>query len=201
MRRPTLAQLGASVPAAVAGYASYRHIYHVAQHAGEPQSVAALIPLAVDGLILAATGAMAEDKRNGRSPRWSARVGLAAGIAATLAANIASAHPNVTARLVAAWPALAFLLAVEILARRGKLLPAEQPAEQLAEQPAPDEDEDLADEQPAPRRRWGRGDKAAAVRQLVTEQPHLAGQPDKVAELLAGVSVRHARRVLKEVTA
>src|SRR5690606_9583883 len=53
-------------------------------------------------------------------PRVVGRVALAFGVAATLAANVASAAATVTARLVAAVPAVSFLLAVEVLARRGR---------------------------------------------------------------------------------
>ena len=110
----------AALVAAVAGFASYQHIYRVATHAGEHRSVASVLPLAIDGLILVATLAMLDDKRHLRRPRLSARVALGFGVLATLAANVASAEPTVTARLVAAVPAVSFLLAVEVLARSGK---------------------------------------------------------------------------------
>jgi hypothetical protein len=51
----------------------------------------------------------------GRDVRWSARIAFVVGVAASVAANIAAAHPTVGARIVAAWPALAMLLVVEIL--------------------------------------------------------------------------------------
>lgn len=128
----------AALVAAVAGFASYRHIYDVATGAGEHQGVAAVLPLAIDGLILVATLAMLDDKRHQRRPRLSARVALVFGILATLAANVASANPNVTARLVAAVPAVSFLLAVEVLARSGKpLLVDELPAEPVEVTPEP----------------------------------------------------------------
>jgi hypothetical protein len=38
-------------------------------------------------------------------------------VAASVAANIAAAHPSVGARIVAAWPAIAMLLVVEMLSR------------------------------------------------------------------------------------
>ncbi|MFI7426084.1 DUF2637 domain-containing protein [Micromonospora sp. NPDC049836] len=126
----------AALVAAVAGFASYRHIYDVATAAGEHQGVAAVLPLAIDGLILVATLAMLDDKRRQRRPRLSARVALGFGVAATLAANVASAHPTVTARLVAAVPAVSFLLAVEVLARSGKPLPVAEPVE-VTPEPAP----------------------------------------------------------------
>jgi len=120
------ARAAAVLVAAVAGFASYRHIYDVAIGAGEHRSVASVLPLAIDGLILVATLAMLDDKRGNRRPRLSARVALVFGVLATLAANIASAEATTTARLVAAVPAVSFLLAVEVLARTGKLI--EQPA-------------------------------------------------------------------------
>jgi hypothetical protein len=118
----------AALVAAVAGFASYQHIYRVATGAGEHVTVASVLPLAIDGLILVATLAMLDDKRNRRRPRLSARLALVFGVLATLAANIASAHPTVTARLVAAVPAVSFLLAVEVLSRTGKPL-AERPVD------------------------------------------------------------------------
>jgi hypothetical protein len=118
----------AAIAAGVAGFSSYRHIVEVASNAGETIEVASVIPLSIDGLIVVGTMAMIEDRRSGRRPRLSARVALGFGVVATLCANIASAQPHVTARLVAAVPAVAFLLAVEVLARAGKPV-AQEPAD------------------------------------------------------------------------
>ncbi|HEY0700424.1 MAG TPA: DUF2637 domain-containing protein [Micromonospora sp.] len=123
-------RLSTALVALVAGYASFSHIYAVARHAGEHVSVASVLPLSIDGLILVGTLAMLDDKRSDRKPRLSARLAVAFGIVATLAANIASAHPTWTARAVAAVPPVAFLLAVEVLSRRGKLINPE-PVEQV----------------------------------------------------------------------
>ncbi|WP_433313069.1 DUF2637 domain-containing protein [Micromonospora chersina] len=116
--------------ALVAGYASFSHIYSVARRAGEHVSVAAVLPLSIDGLILVGTLAMLDGKRSGRKPRLSARLAVAFGIVATVAANIASAHPAWTARAAAAVPRVAFLLAVEVLSRRGRLIRPE-PVDQV----------------------------------------------------------------------
>ncbi|MEU4382789.1 DUF2637 domain-containing protein [Micromonospora echinofusca] len=123
-------RLTTGMVALVAGYASFSHIFAVARSAGEHVSVAAVLPLSIDGLILVGTLAMLDDKRSGRKPRLSARLAVAFGIIATLAANIASAQPTWTARAVAAVPPVAFLLAVEVLSRRGKLIHPE-PVEQI----------------------------------------------------------------------
>jgi Protein of unknown function (DUF2637) len=131
----------ATAVAAVAGYSSYRHIVHVALAAGEHHTVAAVLPLAIDGLIVVGTLAMLEDKAAGRIPRMSARFALGFGIVATLAANVASAADTWTARAVAAVPAIAFLIAVEVLSRSGKVrAEAEagaevEPVEKVAETP------------------------------------------------------------------
>lgn len=121
-RTAIVSRLTTGLVALVAGYASFSHIFAVARQAGEHVSVAAVLPLSIDGLILVGTLAMLDDKRSGRKPRLSARLAVAFGIIATLAANIASAHPTWTARAVAAVPPVAFLLAVEVLSRRGKLI-------------------------------------------------------------------------------
>jgi hypothetical protein len=118
----------AALVAAVAGFSSYQHIVKVATGAGEHHSVGYVLPLAIDGLIVVGTAALLEDKRANRQPRLSARFALGFGIVATIAANIASAQPTWTARLVAAVPAISFLIAVEVLARAGKPRVATEPA-------------------------------------------------------------------------
>ena len=112
--------LGAGAVAGIAAWSSWSHMVGVALHVGERPEVAYLLPLSVDGLLIVASAAMVDDKRNGRTPRWSARVAFAVGVAASLGANVAHAQPTWGARAVAAWPALALLLVVELLSRRGR---------------------------------------------------------------------------------
>lgn len=132
---------GAAAAAGVAGFASYRHIVKVAHGFGESFEVAAVLPLSIDGLIVVGTMAMIEDKRAGRRPRLSARVALGFGVVATLASNIASAQPSLGARLMAAVPAISFLIAVEVLARTGKPV-----ADTLSDTEPVDVDEPVQDE-------------------------------------------------------
>ncbi|MDG4770692.1 DUF2637 domain-containing protein [Solwaraspora sp. WMMD792] len=217
IRRPslpatTLASRGAAVVVAlVAGYASWRHIADVARSAGEHGSVAVLLPLAVDGLILVGTMAMLDDKRHRRSPRWSARVALVFGVLATIAANIASAEPTTTARLVAAVPAVSFLLAIEVLVRSGK--PITDPAPVVDEQPVSDDRADVPDPRehatpvadvpadPAPQRRQkavrrARPKSLTAAQKVERAARALpAGTPEQIAAR-ARVSERTARRYL-----
>lgn len=134
-RTAITSRLTTGLVALVAGYASFSHIFKVARQAGEHVSVASVLPLSIDGLILVGTLAMLDDKRSARKPRLSARLAVAFGIVATLAANIASAQPTWTARAVAAVPPVAFLLAVEVLSRRGKLIRPEPVREPVAVEP------------------------------------------------------------------
>lgn len=102
--------------AGVAGVVSYRHALEVVTAHGESGWVAYLVPLTVDGLIYASSMVLLFAARRGLSAPFLARFTLALGILATLAANVATglAHGHVGA-IVAAWPAVALVLAYELL--------------------------------------------------------------------------------------
>jgi hypothetical protein len=109
----------ALIVAAVAAYSSYEHQRAFALHGGADTMSAALWPLSVDGLLLLATVALVKPGHQSRRMRaavWSAFLGC---IAVSLAANIAAA-PILAWQpvLVAGWPPVALLLAVELLAHR-----------------------------------------------------------------------------------
>lgn len=57
------------------------------------------------------------DPRSLRRVRWAVRAALLLGIAASVAANVLHAVPNLVAQTIAAWPPLALLLTVELIAR------------------------------------------------------------------------------------
>lgn len=116
----TARNISAAVVAGIAAWSSYRHMVHVALNVGEQPSIAWVLPLSVDGMLVVASIAMVDDRQAGRTVRWSARVAFATGVLASLAANVAAAAPNWGARVVAAWPALALLLTVELLSRSGR---------------------------------------------------------------------------------
>jgi pyruvate/2-oxoglutarate dehydrogenase complex dihydrolipoamide acyltransferase (E2) component len=99
--------------AAVAAVMSYGHLRAVADEQGE--SAAALFPLSVDGLIVAASLVLLVRRRSGEPGGVLAWSGLLVGITATVAGNVASAEPTLAARLVAAWPPVAFALSYELL--------------------------------------------------------------------------------------
>lgn len=110
-------RLGAFAVAVVAAYASYQHQRAFALGGGADLTTARLWPLSVDGLLVLSTagllrGAHGTDLRG----RYILRTAFAAGIVVSLAANIATA-PSMTWSpiLVAGWPPVALLLAVELV--------------------------------------------------------------------------------------
>jgi hypothetical protein len=109
--------LSAAAVATIAAWSSYYHMVHVALHYGERPEVAYGLPFSVDGMLVVATIVMVDDKRRAHRVRPMARLAFTAGVIASIAANIAAAHPSIGARIIDAWPALALLLVVEMLAR------------------------------------------------------------------------------------
>ncbi len=114
------------VVAAVAAVVSYAHMQEVAERAGE-QWRAYLLPLSVDGLVVAGSMVLLTRRRAGLPGGRLAWVALLGGVGASLAANIAAAEPTVTARMVASWPALAFAAAFELLLQQRRV-PVVEPA-------------------------------------------------------------------------
>jgi uncharacterized protein DUF2637 len=108
----------AAVVCAVAAFAavvSYSHIYGLGRAYGQDGTAARLLPLSVDGLILAASLVLLHEARNGRDVPRLARFMLWLGIAATIGANIAyGARYGLLGALISAWPAVAFIGSVEI---------------------------------------------------------------------------------------
>jgi hypothetical protein len=105
------------VVAGIAAYVSYRHVREVVGRYGETEDIAALLPLSVDGLIVVASLTMVDDHRRGRPVAWVTRLAFWLAVCASLAANVLHAQPSGIARVVAAWPSVALLLTVEVLAR------------------------------------------------------------------------------------
>lgn len=106
--------------AGVAAYASYQHQRDFALAGGADLTTARLWPFSVDGLLVLSTAGLLRDthraSRRARIFLWAA---FAAGIIVSLAANIATAPSTSWAPvLVAGWPPVALLLAVELLGHR-----------------------------------------------------------------------------------
>jgi len=85
---------------------------------GQPGWVAALTPLSVDGMIVAASTTLLADSRIGGRGGCLPWALLVAGSAASLAANVAVAEPSATGRIIAAWPSFALIAAYELLMRQ-----------------------------------------------------------------------------------
>ncbi len=103
------------VVAGIAAVVSYSHIYGLGRAHGQDGTAARLLPLSVDGLILAASLVLLHEARNDRAAPRLARFMLWLGIAATIGANIAyGAGYGLPGALISAWPAVAFIGAVEM---------------------------------------------------------------------------------------
>jgi hypothetical protein len=104
--------------AVIAGTVSYLHMHLLVELHGQPGWVAALTPLSVDGMIVAAsTTLLAKSRAGGRGGflRWAL---LAIGSAASMAANVAVAEPTATGWVIAAWPSFALTASYELLTRQ-----------------------------------------------------------------------------------
>jgi Protein of unknown function (DUF2637) len=163
----------AAIVAGIAAVASYTHMRDLAAAHGQTALIAALVPVSVDGMLVVSTVAMADDQAGGRRVRWSAYLAFTVGVLASIVANVLAAPPDIVSRCVSAWPSVALVLVVEVLARPGRAAKTDTVAHTNGHDPT------------------ARGRLTAAR----------AANPDMpVTELarVAGVSVRHARRLLAE---
>jgi Protein of unknown function (DUF2637) len=101
--------------AAIAAVVSFVHIEHLAATHGQVTVAAYLLPLSIDGTVVAASMVMLRAARAGMATPWLARVMLAASVAATLAANVAyGARYGLSGALLSGWPAAAFIGCAEM---------------------------------------------------------------------------------------
>lgn len=118
--------------AVIAAAVSFSHIEALALAHGYTPGTARLLPLSVDGLIVASSLTLLTEARAQRDAPGLARFGLVLGIAVTLAANVAyGVHFGPVGAVVNAWPAAAFITATEILAgqmRRAGGIPSHKEA-------------------------------------------------------------------------
>jgi hypothetical protein len=129
-----LAGLTVLAVAVVAGWVSFGHVAVLAAAHGYSSAAAHMLPVSVDGLIVASSMALL----TGSAP-WLSRAGLVLGILATLAANVAAgAEFGVVGAVVNAWPAVAFIVASEILLRMLRAAPDIPSANEAGETVAAD---------------------------------------------------------------
>lgn len=102
--------------AVIAAVASYSHMEGLAHEHGQSPLLSALMPLSVDGLMIVATVAISD----GRTHRWSAWLSFWLGVGASVSANVLAARPDIVSRLISAWPSIALLAVVEMIARSGR---------------------------------------------------------------------------------
>jgi hypothetical protein len=122
--------------ALIAGTVSYLHMHLLVELHGQPGWVAALTPLSVDGMIVAASTTLLADSRAGERGGVLPWALLAVGSAASLAANVAVAEPTAAGRVIAAWPSFALIGAYELLMRQVRRS-AEGPARPQLRKSAP----------------------------------------------------------------
>jgi Protein of unknown function (DUF2637) len=101
--------------AAIAAVISFTHIRYLAATHGQATVAAYLLPLSIDGTVVAASMVMLRAARTGMRTPWLARVMLGASVAATLAANVAyGARYGLAGALLSGWPAAAFIGCAEM---------------------------------------------------------------------------------------
>ncbi|MGH3218958.1 MAG: DUF2637 domain-containing protein [Streptosporangiaceae bacterium] len=126
-RTAILAALPVAAVAVIAGIVSFSHIEALGLRTGQSLTDARLLPLAVDGLIVAGSVILLAGS-------WLGWIGVSLGVAGTVYANVMSGLPRgPLAATVAAWPALAFTVASFMLERwlaaQSATVPAAVPAE------------------------------------------------------------------------
>src|SRR5260370_10148338 len=123
----SVAALAVATVAAIAGVIASHHAYELVRDHGGAGLRARLVPLTVDGLIVAASMLILDASRGNQPVPALARWCLGTGIVATIGANLAHGlgHGPIGA-LVSAWPALALAGSFELLMtliRTGKQSP------------------------------------------------------------------------------
>lgn len=127
-----------TILALIAGTVSYLHMQALVALHGQPGWVAALTPLSVDGMIVAASTTLLAESRAGSRGGLLPWVLLVIGSVASLAANVAVAEPTGVGRVIAAWPSSALIGSYELLMRQVRQAAAgpAKPAEQLSAGPS-----------------------------------------------------------------
>ena len=105
-----------------AAYVSYGHAYDLIHSHGESSTTARIGAATIDGLVFACGMVIRAAARQGIRAPGLAYVGAGVGMAATIGANVAHglSHGAVGA-LVSAWPAVALIIAYEVLMRLDRI--------------------------------------------------------------------------------
>jgi hypothetical protein len=105
---------------AVCAVVSYSHIRHLADVAG--MGHAAVLPLALDGMVVACAGSLLVDRRRGQRGSRAARAGLVIGLVASIMANAVAVDPTLAPLrfvrfVLAVYPPLALGLSLHVFDR------------------------------------------------------------------------------------
>jgi hypothetical protein len=107
---------------------SYRHQFDLAAGHGESALTAKLLPISIDGLLLAGTLAVLDASRRQTGHAWAARITVGLGVAMTMWANIVHGLGYGWAGIIiSGWPPVALMAAIEVLARMIRPSPAPGP--------------------------------------------------------------------------
>lgn len=150
-----LASIAVAVPAFIAAVVSFEHLREVAEFAGEEWR-SWLLPLSVDGLVVAASIAALVARREGRKVPPMTVVNLLVGLGVSVMANVlvpfldvlTPQARDILSAAVAAWPAIALALAFEELLRLRGSASTSPEVPQVLEVPA--QAEPAAEAEPVP---------------------------------------------------
>lgn len=179
--------------AGIAAFASYSHMRELALQHGQAEIIAALLPVSVDGMLIVASFAMREDRQAGLKVRAWAWVAFVLGVGASVIANVLAAADDITSRVISAWPAIALLLVIEVLATGKKAMKAPVEDPEPAETSTPPADPVTTDVMTPARQARPVKKAPAAVKIAKIRTQHPAAPQEEIAKK-AGVSVRTVAR-------
>lgn len=180
--------------ASFAAIVSYAHIYDLGSSNGQYGTAAILLPLSVDGIIVAASLVLLYAARRKIDTPALAQWMLVVGVAATVAANVTyGAAFGWVGAIVSAWPALSFIGSVEML--MGMI------------RNAPEERKPRPQRQTQPESQHGQRVKVDALKSQKQLPPapassngHSKTQPDALQQYIASASdVPSERQVMRDL--
>lgn len=107
--------------ALIAAVVSFGHMHELVIRHGETRLNATLLPLSVDGMVVASSMSLLLASRAGRRGEPLPWTLLVVGSLASLAANVEVAEPTTVGRLISAWPAQAWEWALANRSQNGQL--------------------------------------------------------------------------------
>ena len=192
--------------AVIAAVVSFVHIEHLAITSGQTILAAYLLPVSIDGTVVAASMVMLRAARAQVATPWLARVMLGLAVTATLAANVAYGAPHgLTGALISGWPAVAFIGCAEMaIGAVRRIRPRPSTGRRDGQRVANGQSPQVATRRPVTpaRTRSGKRSRPVATRPSAADTEAavlaaLATSPDMTNEELGaaiGASTRTARR-------